>query len=1161
MLLSTLFALAFGAGAFQDTTTSTPSAVVLRTPDVSNDTIVFRFASDLWLVPREGGVARRITSAPGVEAFPRFSPDGSRLAFVASYEGGQDLYVMPTAGGVPQRVTYHPTSEVLCDWTPDGEHLLYHASDIAGLARAPRLSKVHVSGGQPVPLPPPYGTFGAIDATGQWLAYTPSTVEFRTWKRYQGGLAQDIWLFDLSNGAARRVTEHLGADAQPMWNGRELLFVSDRGPEGILNLHALDIDANDGAGAVTQLTFFDEFGVRFASIGPRDVVFENGGRLYRFDLEQRALVAVDVSIPGDLPYLAPEEISVAGNIASADAGPTAKRVVFEARGELFTAPAKDGFTRQLTATSGVAERGPAWSPDGVWIAYFSDRTGEYELTLRRADGATFEGANEHGERSVSTFGPGFRAGIVWAPDSKKLTFTDNAGNLWLARSTDFGKGEVTIDKIAQNPAGFPMSAVWSPKSDWLAWSHRHPVAFTNAIHLFELATRTTTCVTSGAFDDDSPTFAPSGDFLYFLSSRYFSPTYADLDTTWIYAGTRVVLAVPLRSDVVSPLAPKNDDEEPLVEEEEATEEAAPVTEEAVEELSDATEKTLEETSGDVEEALQETSDAIEEAISQVAEEIVVALDDVTEEAAVVEEEGDGLVIELEGFEARAFQLPIAPGGLSALTATSKGLVYMRSTPRGSDDERGGTKIVLADLEKFEESVVLTAGGYSVCARADKLFVTAGDAFGFVDIAADQTLTPIDTSGLVALVDPRAEWRQMLIDTWRIFRDWFYDERMHGLDWPAVRERYLTALEHATTREDLAFLCGEMMSELNVGHAYNGASTPSGPAAKPDRAAGLLGADFEVRDGRLVVANLVRGGDYDTDARGPLAHTKVAVGHALVAVDGRPVDASRAVHAALLGTAGRTTQLSFLADPADEASRYDVLVEPVASDTALRYRDWVRKNRERVTELSQGRIAYVHVPDTGVNGQNELVRQMAGALHAPALLVDERWNGGGQIPTRFVELLDRPLVNKWAVRHGEDWQWPPDGHRGPKAMLINGWAGSGGDAFPYYFRQKGLGKLFGRRTWGGLVGISGNPSLVDGTSHSVPTFGFYELDGTWGIEGHGVDPDVDVIDDPAALARGEDPQLEAAVAHLLAELERNPPTQPARPAAPDRSGTGVADQDK
>jgi tricorn protease len=605
--------------------------------------------------------------------------------------------------------------------------------------------------------------------------------------------------------------------------------------------------------------------------------------------------------------------------------------------------------------------------------------------------------------------------------------------------------------------------------------------------------------------------------------------------------------VPLRRDVVSPLAPRDDEEEPLEEPDESPSqpesEPAPETESAPDATSPAPQPDAAE--GD---APQETTDAV--AAPEAGE--------ADESAAEGDDDAPELVVELEGFEARGIALPIAPGRLSDLTATAQGLLYQR---RGvADDESGG--LFLADLEEFEEAKVLDAGGYAVCARAEKLFVARGDRYGFVDIAAGQSLDDaVDTAHLVADVDPRAQWRQMLIDTWRIFRDYFYDERMHGLDWPAVRERYLAALEYATTREDLAFLCGEMMAELNVGHAYNGGSEPSGPAAPTGRAAGLLGADFAARDGHLVVVNIARGGSYDTDARGPLGHTEVAVGHALVAVDGRAVDASRAVHAALLGTAGRTVELTFARVPGDASSHYDVLVVPLASDAGLRYRDWVRRNRERVTELSAGRIAYVHVPDTGVNGQNELVRQMAGALHAPALLVDERWNGGGQIPTRFIELLDRPLRNKWAVRHGEDWQWPPDGHRGPKAMLMNGWSGSGGDAFPYYFRQSGLGKLIGRRTWGGLVGISGNPQLVDGTSHSVPTFGFYELDGTWGIEGHGVEPDIDVVDDPAALARGEDPQLEAAVRHLLEELERNPPTQPARPASPDRSGAGIGEQDR
>lgn len=1130
-----------------------PSAVMLRYPDVSHDRIAFRYGGDLWLVPRTGGTASRLTSVAGGESFPSFSPDGSRIAFMASYDGGSDLYAMPTEGGVPERVTFHPGQEILCDWTPDGESLLYWSTEASAMGRAPRMMTVGLDGGQPEALPPAYGVFGSIDATGEWLAYTPSGREFRTWKRYQGGLAQDVWLYNLLTGASRRVTEFPGTDAQPMWYGRTLLFVSDRGADGVLNLFSYDLDTE----AVSQLTEFTEFGVRFASVGPRDVVFENGGRLYRYDLVESALVAVDVVIPGDRPNLRPERRRLAEDLVSASPGPTGARVVIEARGELFDAPTKDGYTRALTRSSGVAERSPVWSPDGAWIAFFSDRTGEYELTVKRADGADFEGANEAGERTLSQIGAGFRSGIVWAPDAKGLVFTDNAGWLWLARCEEWGSSAVAISTIAQSPSGFPLTASWSPGSDWLTYGDRHAVTRNGAVYLFELATGTTTCVTSGAFDDSSPAFGADGEFLYYASSRHFTgPRYADQDSTWIYAGTQVLIAVPLRADVDTPLAPTND-EEPIETDEDDedsdgdSDESGDSDEDGDAQTGDADED------GAAAQAVPSEGDAPDGAVD--ADQA--AVEDSDEDEDESDEDETPLAIDVDGFEARGVHIPIDPGRFGGLAGTSKGLVYVRGTSRG---EPGTSRLVLLDTSEWEESTVLEGvGGYDICARADKLLVMRGSQIAIVDIASDQSFDEtVDLGGLVAQVDPRAEWEQMLVDTWRLFRDYFYQEDMHGLDWPAVRERYLGALFDATSREDLAFLTGEMMAELNVGHAYNGRVASSGPAAPDGPVAGLLGADFERVGDHLAVVRLLAGGSYDTDARNPLAHTQVAVGHVLLEVDGMPVDATRSVHEALLGTAGRTTQLTFASELGDvEGTRYDVLVEPLPSEASLRYRDWVHRNRERVEELSGGRIGYVHVPDTGANGQNELVRQMQGAIHAPALLVDERWNGGGQIPTRFVEMLDRPLVNRWAVRHGEDWDWPPDGHFGPKAMLINGWAGSGGDAFPYYFRQAGLGKLIGRRTWGGLVGLSGNPSLIDGTRHSIPTFGFYELDGTWGIEGHGVDPDIEVMDDPSALARGEDPQLEAAVAHLLAELERAPAVFPARPKGPDRAGSGVADEDR
>jgi tricorn protease len=468
------------------------------------------------------------------------------------------------------------------------------------------------------------------------------------------------------------------------------------------------------------------------------------------------------------------------------------------------------------------------------------------------------------------------------------------------------------------------------------------------------------------------------------------------------------------------------------------------------------------------------------------------------------------------------------------------------------------------MEKKEEKTVLAgASNYVLAAKGEKLFVRAGDSWGVISAAPDQKIEkPIDRSGLVAWIDPREEWHQMLVDCWRIFRDFFYDEKMHGLDWPAIRERYLGALAFATSREDLQFLLSEMMSELNVGHAYNPAPPKGLELPPPGPTAGLLGCDWKLENGQYRVSRVLGGGTYDADARSPLALPGVGVhaGDFLLAVNGVPVDPHQDVYAAFLGTAEKPTQITVNENPVLDGKQRVVLVKPLSSESELRYRTWVADERVLVDERSGGRIGYVHVPDTGIHGQNELVRQFMSQMRKEALIVDERWNGGGQIPSRFIELLDRPITNYWAVRHGATWVWPPVGHRGPKAMLINHSSGSGGDCFPYYFRQKGLGKLIGTRTWGGLVGISGNPGLIDGASPTVPTFGFFELDGTWGVEGYGVAPDIEVIDDPSKMQHGEDPQLETAIGHLLAELAAHPSHEVARPPSPDRRRAGSREED-
>lgn len=1088
-----------------------PDVALLRYPDVSAQHIVFRYAGDLWLVPKAGGIASRLTTVDGNESFPRFSPDGSEIAFMGGYEGGTDLYVLSTVAGAPRRVTHHPGQEVLCDWLPDGSGLVYWSSEVSGLRRASRILTVDADGGHPKPLPVPYGAFGSIDATGTWLAYTLGSREFRTWKRYTGGMAQDVWLFNLKTNEAKRMTDHPGTDAGPMWWGRKVLFLSDRGPAGRKNVYSYDLDTQE----TERWTNFTDTDVSFPAIGPDDLVFTADGKLYRMELATRTLQTVRVILPGERPKLGTKTWDVAPFLAGAAPGPSGARLVVEARGEVFDVPAEEGVTRNLTGTDGTAERNPVWSPDGRWLAYFSDRTGEYELTLRRMDGAEFEGADESGQKTVSSVGRGWKSNINFSPTSEMLTFATNDGGVHLV---DLEKG--TVERIHAHPGGSPMTPRWSHDGAWMTFSHRHPESRLDAIFLYDVAARALHCVTSGMFDDSNPVFDRNGEWLYFHSSREFSPIYEDLGATWIYANTRALLAVPLRAEVENPYLP-TDAEEVIEEEEEDAEEGADETEEAAE---------------------GESEDADEEA----------------EEEPEEEAEPEALAIDLEGFESRAMLLPVASGQIENLEPGEGGVYFVRSPRTGADG--GESTLYWLELGSDEAQSVLAniGGGYTPTADGKKALVYRGANLGMIDLSPGASFEKVDLSNMRATIDPRHEWPQLIHDIYRLFRDFFYEEGLHQVDWAGIRDRYLAALPEATSRDDVHWFIGEMIAELNVGHAYNRAPAAGLERGGSARGVGLLGCDWTASDEGFQIARLLGSeGGYDADARSPLAQHGIdaKAGEWLLAVNGQTVDPSRSVYAHFDGLAGQTTELTLNSSPSFDGNERTVLVEPLRDEGALRYRDWVSSKRAMVEKLGNGRIGYVHVPDTGQNGQNELVRQFMGQLHKDALIVDERWNGGGQIPQRFIELLNRPLRNFWAIRHGEDWDWPPVGHFGPKAMLINGWSGSGGDCFPYYFRQSELGPLIGRRTWGGLVGISGNPSLVDGASPSVPRFAFYEKDGTWGVEGYGVDPDIEVLDDPSRMLDGGDPQLEAAVSHLLGELENWPGLPKRRPEGPNRAGAG------
>jgi tricorn protease len=1228
-------------------------ATLFRYPDISKDSIVFSYANDLWIVPKEGGVARPLASPPGAEAMPRFSPDGQSIAFVANYDAGRDLYVLPVTGGVPQRVTHHPTTEMLTDWTPDGG-LIFATAELGGLGRQAQLFTVPASGGLPTRLPVPYGTNGAISADGTWLAYTPHSTDNRTWKRYRGGMATDIWLFNLKTGESRRATDWEGTDTLPMWHGDMLYYLSDEG--GKDDTHRLNLWSYElASGKREQVTRFTDHDVKWPAISPEgpgkgEIVFQNGASLWRLDLATRTSNAVPISIPGDRPKLMPQVIDANGFIQGSSISPSGKRVAVQARGDLWSAPAENGTPRNLTRTSGIAERDPSWSPDGKWIAFFSDETGEYELFVMPADGK--------GERrKVTGDGTCFRTGITWSPDSKKAVVGDKTGSAYLV-DLESGTSKF-IDKDPWSISLAPFS--WSPDSRWIAYARGSDAERSSRVYLHDTVEGKSHEVTSGMFNDASPTFDRKGDWLVFTSARSFNPKYSALDTTWIYDDAEVLVAVPLRKDFKVAWLPKSDEEGQKDEEKPASsggDSPAPAAgggtpaegppagrrrrgaetagdpapfavafddddDDDDEEDKDGDEApagpagtwkctasggpqpidftlslTLAEdnsvkgsfsspmASGELAGSWNPETKAI--SLSGSADgsdfsiEATIEGDAITgtatvrggdageqkftvtgsREGAATAKEGEKPAkdpkapketkIDLDGFELRAIRLPAPNGSFGTVAFNDKNHVVYG---------RGGSirSIDLAD-RKREEKTICPGGRFGMSADGKKILTGTS----IVDANPGATPKPIVTQPMLVEIDPRAEWKQMFREAWRLQRDYFYEPGMHGVDWPAVYERYAPMVELANGREDLSFLIAEMISELNIGHAYYSGGDVE---TTPSRSVGLLGVDWEVAsgpDGKTAyrIGRIVGGAPWDLDARNPLRIQGLEVneGDLVLAVNGVPFRTDRDPWAAFQGLAGKPVTLT-VATGFDDAKPREVVVEPIASESDLRYRDWIESRRAMVEAASNGTIGYIYVPNTGVDGQTDLVRQYQGQLDRAGLIIDDRWNGGGQIPNRFIEMLNRPVTNYWARRDSNPWVNPSDAHQGPKAMLINGLAGSGGDMFPWLFRHFKLGPLVGTRTWGGLVGISGNPGLVDGGRVTVPTFGFYETDGTWGVEGHGVDPDVEVIDDPALMKDGADPQLAKAIELVLEAIRTRPFVPVPAPKGPDRSGMGIDPKDK
>jgi tricorn protease len=989
------------------------SAKMLRYPDVSETHITFVYAGDIWIAPLSGGLASKLSSPKGDETFPRFSPDGKSIAFSGNYDGNTDIYVIPSMGGLPKRITHHGMGDRILDWYPDGKNLLYASSMYSGRQRFNQFYKVPVEGGLAEKLPVVYGEFASTDKDGEWLAYTKRTRTHRTWKRYRGGTASDIWLFNLKTLESKNITNSDANDELPMWRGSRVYYLSDDNKEQRFNIFVYDLDA----GTNRQITNFKDYDIHYPAIGPKDIVFEAGGSLYLLDLATEKTTGVKVDVVTDELTLAPRIENVKKLLQNVNPSADGKRVVVEARGELFSLPAEHGPVINLTNSSATAERYPAWSPNGKYIIYWSDASGEYELYLMDLESNSSE--------KISSFGKGYRYNIFWSPNSEKIAFIDQTMTIRIydIKEKELRKVDQGLYFMEGGLRNFKPS--WSSDSRWLAYS-REVDNQNKAIFIFDTKENKSMQVTSGYYGDMSPAFDPDGKYLYFATNRNLSPLYSDLDNTFIYPNATQLAAASLRKDVPSPLAPRND----------------------VAEIK-KDEKKEDEKKDDKE-------------------------DDKKKDEK--KDKDKSVKIDFDGFESRVVILPPEAGNLGNIQAVPGKVLFQRYPNSGSNEKKNS--VMYFDLEEREvKTMVEDADSFVITADGKKALVRKSSTWAIVEIKPSQKLEKtIRTGEMEMTVNPKEEWKQIFEDVWRIERDFFYDPNMHGVDWDAMKKQYGKLIDNAVTRMDVNYIIGELIAELNASHTYRG----GGDSESPERRnVGYLGVDWTLENGMYKIDKIIRGADWDIEVRSPLDQPNVKgnQGDFVLAVNGVKLDINKDPYAAFQGLGGKTVELTLKDGKTDTTKK--ILVELLKDETRLRHLAWIEANRQRVDKATDGKVGYVYVRSTGIDGQTELLRQFIAQIDKQGVIIDERFNSGGQIPDRFVEILNRKPLAFWAVRDGRNWRHPGAAIYGPKAMLINGWSGSGGDAFPDYFRKLGLGPLIGTRTWGGLIGISGAPSLIDG----------------------------------------------------------------------------------
>ena len=1079
---------------------SIDDARLLRCPDINNNIIAFVYAGDIWTIPAEGGDATRLTSHEGSELYPKISPDGKWIAFSGEYSGTRQVYVIPRKGGTPKQLTYYNDAAAVglpprggfdhipLDWTPDSKQILIRANRTPYGERSGKYFLVSVAGGLETPLQIPEGGFGSFSPDGKKIVYTPIYREFRAWKRYKGGRAQDVWIYDLKKDTSERITTFTGTDYLPFWYKDKIYFLSDRDiPNSPIKLNVWSYDLkNKQFAAVTDHKDYD-------SLWPSGhnglVVYEKGGHIYKLNLDTGKTGKITVNINFDNPNILPYFTNVSKFVSrfGAKLSPTGKRALFDARGDIFTVPAKEGITYNLTRTQGIREMYPAWSPDGKWIAYISDLTGDYEIYLLDPKG------KEKTTRLTENHKV-WKTPPQWSPDSKKLLFYDKNQKLQIL---DIESKAITVIDTAEKSDldGYN----WSFDSNWIAYTKSGGNNLTN-IWVYSLADKKSTQLLGSTYENFAPAFSKDGKFIYFISNRDYNMSFNDgfstMEFDFVYTKTARIYAVALTKD-----APK-----------------------------------LFEDTNDVEAVKKEESDSAKKEDKKDKKKK-------PEKAAKPKK----ISIDFDGVNKRVIVFPLGTSRYGFVQDLGENVLYLKD---------GG--LYLFDMKKKKSELVIKGiRGGDLSADGKKLLYRAQGKYGILDIKPNQKAGSgtLNLKDVTMKIDPGKEWKQIYNEGWRIFRDWFYVKNMHGVDWEKMRQRYAKLLPYVSHRADLDYIFGELVGELNAGHTYVNWGNFRKKIKRIDT--GLLGVELKAdkKSGRYIISKIYEGENWNKGTRSPLTEQGIHIkeGDYLIGLNGYDVTTGDNPYRFLENTTGKKIEIKVNSTPKETGAK-TYWIKPVKSEHDLRTLDWINSRRRMVDKLSAGRIGYIFVPNTAIEGNRELFKGLYAYNDKEAFIIDERYNGGGWSPGKMIEKIAGETISYWRRRGVELRSDPIYTLEGPKVMLINHFSSSGGDNFPYWFKKKNLGPLIGTRTWGGLIGYGWSPGLVDGPSFAVPMSGIVGPDGEYIVEGVGIYPDegFEVYDRPEEVAKGKDPCIEVAVKYLMEQLAKKPRKMIKNPKDPDRS---------